>query len=48
MIEAAQQGHLAVVKYLAGEPGAAIEVQDAAGRTALMAAACNGHLDVVR
>ena len=35
MIEAAQQGHLAVVRYLASERGAAIEAQDAAGRTAL-------------
>eukprot|EP00928_Gymnodinium_smaydae_P036525 TRINITY_DN2551_c0_g1_i2.p1 TRINITY_DN2551_c0_g1~~TRINITY_DN2551_c0_g1_i2.p1 ORF type:complete len:148 (-),score=29.18 TRINITY_DN2551_c0_g1_i2:187-630(-) len=45
---AAAQGHLAVVRFLAGEKGAAVEASNTRARTPLMCAAAKGHLDVVR
>ena len=41
-------GHLEVVKYLAGEGGAAVDAANVAGDTALMMAAFAGHLEVVQ
>jgi hypothetical protein len=41
-------GHLDVVKYLAGERGAATDARTADGSTAAIGAACCGHLDVIR
>ena len=48
LMVAAGMGHLEVVKYLAGERGAATDARTADGSTAAIGAACCGHLDVIR